>query len=387
MQASVAMIKMLAAACLQSACNAASVCTDTEQSSHLPGASELHDPRVDYFLKPRLEYLGPSAGDAPWGGRAVEYKISANELWVRDPRNESDGDHAQFVLLVRRLLSERHVPDVHFWFHPADNPFFDLRDLREYRQKHLPVLSFVTTANHLEIPIPYGKDHQSAARPLLRRRRPFKQKQPAVFFRGALSCWRGKTYDDSYSATLMRQAFERRARGHAWNDIRITSVDTKFIELDAEAVGDRVNATALQEEYASAQQYTETSFLKYPRYRYLLALDGATFTGRLPELFRHDSVVIKNRSPFEDVVTPVLLPAQNVIMVEPDGSDFEEQVEWLLAHDEEAQHIGEAGTALWERYFRADPMFDYMALLFRRLHEFYTPGLAGFELLASGNTP
>ncbi|KAJ6512165.1 glycosyl transferase family 90-domain-containing protein [Mycena vitilis] len=84
------------------------------------------------------------------------------------------------------------------------------------------------------------------------------------------------------------------------------------------------------------------------QYKYLLDVDGNTFSGRFLTLLRSGSLVFKS-TVFEEYFNDWILPYEHYIPVKPDLSDLLEKIEWALAHEGEARRIQETGKLFTER--------------------------------------
>ncbi|KAJ7259772.1 glycosyl transferase family 90-domain-containing protein [Mycena rebaudengoi] len=78
------------------------------------------------------------------------------------------------------------------------------------------------------------------------------------------------------------------------------------------------------------------------KYKYLLDVDGNTFSGRFLGLLRSGSLVFKMTA-FEEFFNDWLRPFEHYIPVLPDLSDLVEKIEWARSHDAEARMIQERG--------------------------------------------
>ncbi|KAJ7286539.1 glycosyl transferase family 90-domain-containing protein [Mycena rebaudengoi] len=84
------------------------------------------------------------------------------------------------------------------------------------------------------------------------------------------------------------------------------------------------------------------------KYKYLLDVDGTTFSGRYLGLLRSGSLVFK-ATVFEEYFNEWIRPYEHYIPVLPDLSDLIEKVEWAKSHDAEARLIQERGRELAQR--------------------------------------
>ncbi|KAJ7665004.1 glycosyl transferase family 90-domain-containing protein [Mycena rosella] len=83
-------------------------------------------------------------------------------------------------------------------------------------------------------------------------------------------------------------------------------------------------------------------------FKYLLDVDGNTFSGRYLGLLRSGGLVFKSTS-FTEFFTPWLVPFEHFIPVRPDLADLPAKIEWARANDEEAHRIQQSGRAFAER--------------------------------------
>jgi len=84
------------------------------------------------------------------------------------------------------------------------------------------------------------------------------------------------------------------------------------------------------------------------RFKYLLDVDGNTFSGRYLGLLRSGSLVFKSTA-FEEYFGDWLRPYEHYIPVRPDLSDLTSKVEWARQNDAEARVIQARGRQFAER--------------------------------------
>lgn len=98
------------------------------------------------------------------------------------------------------------------------------------------------------------------------------------------------------------------------------------------------------------------------KYKYLLDVDGNTFSGRFLSLLRSGSLVFKS-TVFEEYFNDWLRPYEHYIPVRPDLSDLVERVHWAMKHDDEARRIQETGKLFVERVVTDSQNDCYFALV------------------------
>ncbi|KAJ7915991.1 glycosyl transferase family 90-domain-containing protein [Mycena leptocephala] len=160
--------------------------------------------------------------------------------------------------------------------------------------------------------------------------------------------WRGKSNGGHIRGTNYR-AFprfrlmdlaalpENRAKGLF--DVRITQWHESHCtdDCDADAIRNAYKITGESVPREEAYQY-----------KYLLDVDGNTFSGRYLGLLRSGGLVFKSTA-FAEFFTPWLVPYEHFIPVRPDLADLPGKIEWARANDGEARRIQESGRVFAER--------------------------------------
>ena len=103
------------------------------------------------------------------------------------------------------------------------------------------------------------------------------------------------------------------------------------------------------------------------KHKYLIAIDGFTFIGRLPQFLSSGSLIFRIGM-FSEWFDQWLKPYVHYLPVKLDFSDLESQLAWAVKHDKEARKIGERGQALARTRLRPEDMECY---LYRLLLEYY----------------
>ncbi|KAJ7277538.1 glycosyl transferase family 90-domain-containing protein [Mycena rebaudengoi] len=99
------------------------------------------------------------------------------------------------------------------------------------------------------------------------------------------------------------------------------------------------------------------------KYKYVLDLDGNSFSGRYFGLLRSGSLVFKS-STFSEFFDYWLIPYVHFIPVLPDLSDLEKKIEWAIANDEEARQIQANGLEYATRVLTDNQLDCYHASVF-----------------------
>ncbi|KAJ7069892.1 glycosyl transferase family 90-domain-containing protein [Mycena amicta] len=98
------------------------------------------------------------------------------------------------------------------------------------------------------------------------------------------------------------------------------------------------------------------------KYKYLLDVDGNTFSGRYLGLLRSGSLVFKSTA-FDDYFNEWLRPYEHYVPVLPDLSDLLDKIEWARANEAEARRIQETGKLFAQKVMTDDQNDCYFALV------------------------
>jgi hypothetical protein len=131
-------------------------------------------------------------------------------------------------------------------------------------------------------------------------------------------------------------------------------------------------------------------------YKYVLDIDGNTFSGRFLNLLKSGSLVFKvhtrsqylleqtyifvglQSTVFEEYFNDWIRPYEHYIPVKPDLSDLVEKVEWAISHEGEARRIQETGKLFTQRVMTDEQNNCYFAavlLEWARLQNYTETGL------------
>jgi len=101
-------------------------------------------------------------------------------------------------------------------------------------------------------------------------------------------------------------------------------------------------------------------------HRYQLHIAGHSCAASLKYRLACGSLVFLVKSPFEEFWYGVLRHRVNVVFVEADGSDFLEQLAWVLSRPVEAEAIAGAGAEVARTTLAEEKIDCYWALATRR---------------------
>ncbi|KAJ7060083.1 glycosyl transferase family 90-domain-containing protein [Mycena amicta] len=182
-------------------------------------------------------------------------------------------------------------------------------------------------------------------------------KDPRIYWRG--SSTGGHITGDNYHhfPRFRLVDISRTERGKPLMDVALSA----FHEY---LCGAGCNARELMDTYGMVRAGTE---VKRPRedvyrYKYLMDLDGNSFSGRYIGLLKSGGLVFKSTI-FTEPFSPWLRPFEHYIPVLPDLSDLLDKITWAQNNDAEAHAIQQAGKAFAERVL-TDAQFDcYFALV------------------------
>ncbi|KAJ7779072.1 glycosyl transferase family 90-domain-containing protein [Mycena metata] len=187
---------------------------------------------------------------------------------------------------------------------------------------------------------------------------PWDAKAPRIYWRGKASG--GQIHDSNYHAFPRFRAVDL-ARAHP--DL----MEIGFSGFHKILCGADCDAAKIKAEY-NITRVREPREHVY-KYKYVLDLDGNSFSGRYLGLLSSGSLVFKS-TVFEEYFNDWLRPFEHYIPVLPDLSDLVSRVEWAINHDAEARVIQEAGKAFADRVLtdaQSDCYFSAVLLEWARL--------------------
>ena len=176
--------------------------------------------------------------------------------------------------------------------------------------------------------------YRRTARHYLRQDVPWNDRYKIAFWRGATTG--GEDSDDNWEM-LDRVRLCRIGAAHpALFDAGLAGI-VQLSEADTAAV----NASGLVRKFVPETQFHE--------FRYQIDIDGNTnsWPGLFQKLLTGSPVLkVASRNGHRQWYYERLVPWTNFVPVASDMSDLVEKLEWLIAHDAEAQRIGAAGRSL-----------------------------------------
>ncbi|KAJ7915958.1 glycosyl transferase family 90-domain-containing protein [Mycena leptocephala] len=169
----------------------------------------------------------------------------------------------------------------------------------------------------------------------------WEDKKDVLYWRGKSNGGhiRGTNYHSFPRFRLMDLAALPENRAKGLFDVRITQWHESHCtdDCDADAIRNAYKITGESVPREEAYQY-----------KYLLDVDGNTFSGRYLGLLRSGGLVFKSTA-FAEFFTPWLVPYEHFIPVRPDLADLPAKIEWARANDGEARRIQESGRVFAER--------------------------------------
>ncbi|KAF8169044.1 glycosyl transferase family 90-domain-containing protein [Mycena galopus ATCC 62051] len=179
---------------------------------------------------------------------------------------------------------------------------------------------------------------------------PWDDKKPVLYWRGQST---GGWISGSNYHSFPRFKLIDIARAHAslgLFDVAISALYEWFCQLDG------CDAARIKAEYNITGEGAPREDVY--RYKYVLDVDGNSFSGRYLGLLRSGSLVFKKEANdteraqsaiFAEYFDDWLRPFEHYIPVRADLADLVERIEWARAHDAEAQRIQRAGREFAER--------------------------------------
>ncbi|KAJ1553725.1 capsule-associated protein CAP1, partial [Nowakowskiella sp. JEL0078] len=173
----------------------------------------------------------------------------------------------------------------------------------------------------------------------------WKDKKPVMFWRGSTTG--GKSFSQSY------------VNYHRQRLVNITSNSTNYDVAFTAAI------QCLQpicEEMKKKYRFTQRVLFKdMMSYKYLIDVDGNTFSQRYTSFLKSNSLVFK-MTLFDEYFDGWLKPFVHYIPVSIDFSDLEEKLKWAMENDDEAQQITLNAQLFTKRFLTQGQMECYLYL-------------------------
>nr|KAJ3417725.1 F-actin-capping protein subunit beta [Polyrhizophydium stewartii] len=221
-----------------------------------------------------------------------------------------------------------------------------------YTTDLVPVMSHTRiTPCFSDIHVPSSYYYPRAAAPAKDKMVPWHKRKPQVFWRG--SSTGGHAYKDNWHRMHRQRMANIAKKRPELFDIAITA----FIQCDKE------ECDAMHNEFGDSPRVPADAS---EQYKYVIDIDGNTFSGRYLRLLMSGSLVFK-MTIFSEFFDDWLVPYKHYIPVQPDLSDFEQQVEWAVQNDDLAREIAESGRKFVMERITNEQMECYMELLLLEL--------------------
>ncbi|KAF7318913.1 CAP10 domain-containing protein [Mycena chlorophos] len=180
----------------------------------------------------------------------------------------------------------------------------------------------------------------------------WEDKQPILYWRGSSNG--GRIIHDNYHAFSRFRLIKIAESRPDIIDARLIRVYGPHCTVDCEL-------QPILEEYNIKPQYIRPREEIY-QFKYLLDVDGNTFSGRYLGLLRSGSLVFKATA-FEEYFSDWIRPWEHYVPVHIGLGDLVEKVEWAMSHEEEARAIQRNGQEFAQRVMTDEQNACYFALV------------------------
>ncbi|KAJ7766055.1 glycosyl transferase family 90-domain-containing protein, partial [Mycena metata] len=166
-------------------------------------------------------------------------------------------------------------------------------------------------------------------------------KEPKLYWRGLTSG--GRVFGDNYRAFPRFRLIEIGKKHRKTMNVVLSGFHGDLCE--------QCNEGRIKMEYEIASKGSPREDVY--KYKFLMDVDGNSFSGRYLGLLRSGSLVFKSTA-FAEFFNDWLIPYEHYIPVLPDLSDLVDKVNWAVENDDEAHRIQQAGQAFAERVLTND---------------------------------
>lgn len=293
----------------------------------------------DFKVPITKELLYESQHEATEG---IRIRIKNNQLeWVG--KNKTDGwiwRSRGYLGLIQDVLDSYKVPDIDFIISLCDFPISGHRPPR----LQLPVFSFCKTSKEKCILIPFtriGRDDVPLSGTIKNSWNSW-HKWPS---------WNQvseeiKIINSNFSWDNKDKRCFFIGHSYAWNDCRINFCQ-KTLQYPDKLDG-RISFLTEHSQHLSEGPLKPligqwVPMIEYPKYKYLMHLDGNTASERLRLLLAFDSVTIKHESPYYEFYYPLLEAGKHYVLVNEDLSNLILKLDELEDDPKLCRYISDEG--------------------------------------------
>lgn len=273
---------------------------------------------------------------------AFQAVVSNGRVHYRECSLQHAGETGDVEMLLDLVLGLARVvgfPDVIFNFNVGDQPFTD-----KVYWSSVPQFHWVLAKGHWTIPFPTPMELKSFLTNdlgdrdnVMANQRPWQSRKAKVFWRGTLSIPDHTPFELLQGTPRIRLMRLSKQRPDLF-DVGLTSLDPAvqdfFTHQQVEWMSRFFN-----DHKAPHADFKDT----LPQYKFVLNVAAVLSSWRVVELLSSGAVLLMQENSDLDLQHARLEPWVHYVPVRNDLSDLIERVDYLIAHDMEAQSIAKAG--------------------------------------------
>ncbi|KAJ1553572.1 capsule-associated protein CAP1 [Nowakowskiella sp. JEL0078] len=253
-----------------------------------------------------------------------------------------DNDHYQYMLKHCEVRSKVNGPVLNKFHGFTINP-----DTKLYSRELFPIFSSTKlNACFADIITPswyYFKNEHAKVDPVA-----WKDKKPVMFWRGTTTG--GRSHDKTYMN---------------YHRHRLVNLTTNNPNYDIAFMGALQCEASMCDDMKKRYRFADSvSFEKMMAHKYLIDVDGNSFSQRFVSFLRSNSLVFK-MTIFNEYFDSWIQPFIHYIPIAIDYSDLNDKLKWAMENDEEAQQITINAQEFTKRFLTQGQMecYLYLALL------------------------
>ena len=308
--------------------------------------------------------------------------------------------------MLQELVQSRSVPDCAFFLYNRDYPilredgktpnaFWETKNIKDFPDKFIPILSMTTMAGYADIPYPHWDDWARVSAlenpPRFFRKSPekeytlpddlprFEEREDVLVFRGGTT-GAGITPETNPRLAVVRyngtRVYEKKVirPGETTPDNLLDKtnvlIDTGLTTLNRRMRKLRDNGIGIIPEDIPTGNQEYLSYADQSKNKYILNLDGHVTAFRLSmELASGSVVFLQENSPYSMWYKPYLTPYVHYVPVEYNLSNLTEQIQWCISHQAECSEISANARQFYDTFLSKDGILDYWQTLLYRLTE------------------
>ena len=261
--------------------------------------------------------------------------------------------------MIHEAVRTAQIPDTELFVGVVDGPM--VSDDTSALIQGFPVFTYITSAAHIVVLVPdplelgaHGHRYNFKTPPPLI---PWENKTSRLYFRGGFTSFQPKAYNWNLSPRTRAAILSQ--QNPSVYDMHLTKGG-----------------------YSSADEFSDSGVKRAPKvpletqcgYKWVLNLDGAKGSCRMPSILRCGSLLVQQRSPWITISSKLMIEGVHFVAVDRHLRTIDAVVDKLQNNDGRAKAMAAAAQRLGDTFFTRQAALEYWILLLRRWAGLFRPG-------------